>query len=400
MSANAIVFKVVSAENANVIDKERLLRRLFVVITAFTFGFAMVMPLQASSAFAATSTTPANWSVTFKTLATHILVGADATAAVMPDGRIRIYWAAGEGLASAVSSDGVHFTQEPGIRLQMSIGGPHIRVLALPDGRWRLFFTDQKNHGIGSAVSDNGLDFTVEPGLRVSVADAGVSTPDLSTGDVIKLPDGRWRMYFSSFSFVPRPPEKVHEVIKSAVSSDLLTWTVESGIRVGGTTGITGSGEHPSAIQRSDGTIALFYGRPVPFHAYVSLSHDGLTFTQELPVVDEVLDVAAVPRPDGSALVYYGTYVAATNISYLNVGSLTFGTTPPVQTCAIPDVRGKSLAAAKTLIVSRHCAVGTIKYAYSSKLSKGWVISQRPGSSTKILAKGTKIALVVSRGKK
>lgn len=356
---------------------------------------ATVVPIATARA---ASPTPTSWSITFKPLATRILVGADATATVLPDGRVRIYWAAGNGQGSAVSADGVHFTREPGIRFDMAIGGPHTRIIALPDGRWRLFFTDGNRHGIGSALSDDGLDFTVEPGLRVSAADAGVAPKDLSAGDVVHLPDGRWRMYFSSFSFRQRDPRTTHEVIKSAVSSDLLEWSVEPGVRVGGATGLGGSGEHPAAIRRTDGSVALFYGRPVPFHAYVSLSRDGVRFTEELPVVDEVLDIAAVPRPDGSFLVYYGTYVVATNTSYLNVGKLVFHATPPVPTCSVADVRGKSLAVAKTLIVIGHCSVGTIQYAYSTKLPTGWVVAQRPAASDKTLVRGTKITLIVSRG--
>lgn len=147
-----------------------------------------------------------------------------------------------------------------------------------------------------------------------------------------------------------------------------------------------------------DGSVALFYGRPVPFHAYVSLSRDGVRFTEELRVVDEVLDIAAVPRPDGSFLVYYGTYVVATNTSYLNIGKLVFHATPPVPTCSIPDVRSKSLAVAKTLIARRYCNVGTIQHAYSTKLPTGWVIEQHPAASDKTLVKGTKITLIISRG--
>jgi hypothetical protein len=101
-------------------------------------------------------------------------------------------------------------------------------------------------------------------------------------------------MYFSSISLTHRDPRTVHEAVKSAVSSDLLHWTVEPGVRVGGGSGITGSAEHPAAIRLADGSVALFYGRPLPFHAYVARSRDGVTFAAELPFVDSSLDTAVV----------------------------------------------------------------------------------------------------------
>jgi beta-lactam-binding protein with PASTA domain len=99
-------------------------------------------------------------------------------------------------------------------------------------------------------------------------------------------------------------------------------------------------------------------------------------------------------------LVYYGTYVATTNTSYLNVGRVAFHATPPVPTCSVPDVRGKSLPVAKRLIVAAHCSVGAIRYVYSTRNAAGWVLSQQPAglAAAPTYAKGTRVALVVSRG--
>jgi uncharacterized delta-60 repeat protein len=70
--------------------------------------------------------------------------------------------------------------------------------------------------------------------------------------------------------------------------------------------------------------------------------------------------------------------------------------TPP---CIVPKVKGKTLSKAKSAIKRAHCAVGQVKPAYSTKVRKGRVISQRP-APRKMLAAGSKIKLKVSKGKK
>lgn len=72
---------------------------------------------------------------------------------------------------------------------------------------------------------------------------------------------------------------------------------------------------------------------------------------------------------------------------------------PPVQSCSVPNVKGKALGAARSAIAASHCAVGTVAKAYSSKVKKGRVISQRPAPGT-TLAEGSKVNLTVSKGKK
>jgi Regulator of chromosome condensation (RCC1) repeat len=69
------------------------------------------------------------------------------------------------------------------------------------------------------------------------------------------------------------------------------------------------------------------------------------------------------------------------------------------RTCRVPKVVGKRLLPAKRLIASRHCRAGKVGHAFSRKLRKGVVISQsrRPG---RVLPAGSKIALVVSRGRR
>ncbi|NDD29851.1 MAG: hypothetical protein EB084_16465 [Proteobacteria bacterium] len=59
------------------------------------------------------------------------------------------------------------WVREPGCRLS-DTGIVDPDVIALPDGTWRMFFTRGIEEQICSATSSNGLDFVIEPGQRVA----------------------------------------------------------------------------------------------------------------------------------------------------------------------------------------------------------------------------------------
>ena len=67
--------------------------------------------------------------------------------------------------------------------------------------------------------------------------------------------------------------------------------------------------------------------------------------------------------------------------------------------CVVPKVKGKKLRAAKRAISRAHCSVGRIKKAFSAKVRKGRVVSQRPRPGAKRPA-GSKVKLKVSKGKR
>ena len=66
--------------------------------------------------------------------------------------------------------------------------------------------------------------------------------------------------------------------------------------------------------------------------------------------------------------------------------------------CVVPKLKGTRLAAATRALKKAHCAVGHVTKRTSSTVRKGRVISSRPPASSRHKA-GTKIALIVSRGK-
>lgn len=71
---------------------------------------------------------------------------------------------------------------------------------------------------------------------------------------------------------------------------------------------------------------------------------------------------------------------------------------PAKKQCVVPNVKGKTLTAAKAAIKHGHCAVGKIRHAHSNKVKTGRVISQSPAAK-KHLKNGAKVNLVISSGK-
>ena len=109
-------------------------------------------------------------------------------------------------------------------------------VVRLPDGGYRLFYTavgpgkpyPACQGYVLSAVSEDGVTFEKEPGIRfaprpdVRHVSLRVLAPSVTPTD-----DGGWRMYVEA-----RGPASVPTVICSAISSDMLTWELEAGVRL------------------------------------------------------------------------------------------------------------------------------------------------------------------------
>jgi hypothetical protein len=70
-----------------------------------------------------------------------------------------------------------------------------------------------------------------------------------------------------------------------------------------------------------------------------------------------------------------------------------------VKDCVVPNVKGKTLKAARRALRAHDCAAGTIKRAFSKRVKKGRVISQKP-KPRKRLRHGAKVKLTISKGKR
>jgi Pro-kumamolisin, activation domain/PASTA domain/IPT/TIG domain/Divergent InlB B-repeat domain len=68
-----------------------------------------------------------------------------------------------------------------------------------------------------------------------------------------------------------------------------------------------------------------------------------------------------------------------------------------LRNCVVPNVKGKSLLAARRALKAHSCSAGKIRYAFSSKVTAGHVISQKPPAGTHLRHNG-KVSLTVSRG--
>jgi subtilisin family serine protease len=67
--------------------------------------------------------------------------------------------------------------------------------------------------------------------------------------------------------------------------------------------------------------------------------------------------------------------------------------------CVVPNVKGKTVPAARQLLAARRCALGNITRKYSARVKKGRILSQtrRPGAR---LPRGTRVGVGVSRGRR
>jgi len=162
----------------------------------------------------------------------------------MLDGTFRMYMAVDpEGIISAVSSDGLLFTREEGVR---SRAGGMPGALLLPDGKVRLFLAGA---GIASHISSDGLNFTPESGLRIP----GPANSIVDNPEPIRLADGSYLMLYQVHDkkLEALPPWERDE-IHLATSADGFNWTANPTI--------IGYGGTSCVVEASDGTLYLYYG--------------------------------------------------------------------------------------------------------------------------------------------
>ena len=181
---------------------------------------------------------------------------ADVSGVLMPNGTIRAFvFAQNKGIEIADSTDGKVFT-----RVGNAFGGDRgqgmPRVIKLSDGRFRMY--NSTSEGVSCSISSDGLNFTLEKTTCISKTSFAAATKGLTSPGIVKLSDGRYRAFFSDMVIAGTGPDP-HQVF-SATSTDGLTWTADSGVRIGiGATNITRSAEHPAAAIHPDGSITLFF---------------------------------------------------------------------------------------------------------------------------------------------
>ncbi|HSX16291.1 MAG TPA: hypothetical protein VLF40_05860 [Candidatus Saccharimonadales bacterium] len=159
-------------------------------------------------------------------------------------------------------------------------------VLQVGDKQWRMYYGVQPEVAgnqleVYSATSTDGKTWTQEAGTRKTRA---------TFPEVVKLADGRYRMYYQGAG-----------VLKSAISTDGLSFTDEAGTRMDTANDeglVFDNVAAPSVVQKADGTFVMVYrgsintryaaNTPNPSTQLLmwATSANGLTFTQKGIAVD------------------------------------------------------------------------------------------------------------------
>jgi hypothetical protein len=156
---------------------------------------------------------------------------ADADVVELGNGNFRMYYSVepevpGNKLEmySSISTDGINWVKEAGIRKEFSTFPD---VIKLPDGKFRLYF---QNMGvIKSAISDDGLTWVDEPGVRIDKNESGFNLENVGAQSTTQLSDGTYIMVYRGAENKPYGTEKLPNQTTSldfyAVSQDGLNFS-------------------------------------------------------------------------------------------------------------------------------------------------------------------------------
>ena len=173
--------------------------------------------------------------------------------------------------------------------------------------------------------------------------------------------------------------------------------SLDTGFGSGGQVDLDGA--RALAIQRDGRIIAV--GHPnISVRRYkpngavdVSFGRGGRTTTALDPAV---IANSVSLQSDGRIVVAGGTMSVGRFPQYLDVAVVRYFSPAP---CRVPNVRGKKLAVARSVIAKAHCRVGKVTRKTSKSVKRNRVISQSPQAGTYLPRLG-KVNLVVSKGRR
>ena len=126
-------------------------------------------------------------------------------------------------ILSAVSPDGILWTKETGIRIDVGINDSQVyypQVVSNDDGYRMYYRAGHTPVKIGSAHSKDGMQWTLEPEIRVG-PEAGHALERIESSSIIKLPNLSYRMYFGG---VKRGAWRIY----TSSSDNGLQWNAET----------------------------------------------------------------------------------------------------------------------------------------------------------------------------
>jgi RHS repeat-associated protein len=336
----------------------------------------------------------------------------------LPNGTLRLYTGLypANPLISFISSDGINWTQEVGMRQPPPpplIGAT--KLMHLPNGTYRMYYSLNPDgpYQIYSAVSNDGLTFVQESGVRVA-AGGPFGCFNVGSGDVVRFPNGLLRMYYSCGPNLGYSGGN----ILSSTSTDGLNWTLETGIRLvagGNSTGLDQYAFDPKLESLPDGTYRMYYsGIALPTGSAVSsndrifsaVSADGLSWADEPGIrldhgtagsSDSRVAAGArfVGLPDGTFRLYYAGYDDQGFTTILSAHWCSIGannpptvTAGPNQVVILPNTAALAGAASDdglpaggtlTFLWSMVSGPGTVSFTNSNALTATASFSQ-PGS--------------------
>lgn len=147
----------------------------------------------------------------------------------LDDGTYRMFAHRGTEIISFSSADGKSFTQDEGVRIQGSMP----TLVKLPDGRLRMYFSAFPQNNIMSATSKDGTNFEIEPGVRLERGASGaLDQAGLTHPGVLRMPNGEYKMYYDGVSTLGAEAGPDAWTVMSASSPDGLAWTKDDGTRI------------------------------------------------------------------------------------------------------------------------------------------------------------------------
>lgn len=216
-------------------------------------------------------------------------------------------------------------------------------VLSLPAGGYRLFFNYSTGPGqdhIGYADSADGATWNFLGDVLQGSADPASPFFVFGGPRVVPLPGGGYRMYLRASPQVPQGQPPQYQIY-SAISTDGVSFTMESGVRIPINTTDPNSpfslAGHGAFYVLPDGRYAAFIsadpvGQPGPSDLFWAVSTDGLTWGGYILMYPDFHDPVVIKRQGhyymfGKLLaqgLYYGTsadgiaWPQTSNLQYLN----------------------------------------------------------------------------------